>query len=248
MLKKLCMHMCLVVTLFSFVGCTSSNDVITEDNIGQNLIGQPTLTEEVIASAKIVDISDTSVLICPTQESHSIYGLIFMSNENLPETARVGDIIDIYFDGFLLESYPAQINNTNKIEVVSNDNDVIGLLLEPMIELYNKNVEIHNIQSIGVNTKSIEEIFKNDKEAFMYMVDWKVDLENAFNVYERDEIEEHADNELLFDFNLNEITENGFIFDIQSTFNIGETTSIYSYQDCQAIFTDGYIKGNEVIS
>ena len=33
---------------------------------------------------------------------------------------RVGDSIRIYYDGVMLESYPAQIINVNKIEIVEN--------------------------------------------------------------------------------------------------------------------------------
>lgn len=252
MLKKLVI---ILIVAGLFVGCSQTNSNSNED-LGQNLISENT-NEEVITRAKIVEIGETTALICAVDDENSIYSLITIGVDNLPENAIEGTIIDIYYDGYAMESYPAQISNIDKIEVVEQDCDLVGLFLALISELYYKNEDLIETNDIVLSLVTNEILTKGEKEALLYMVDWKLDDNRVYYVYEK----EVYNNDILYD-NDEEIMfyidsqkdETGIIFDIGILLPValeeyeGDFVLMNWYSSCQVIINDegyGYIHGTE---
>lgn len=251
MFKKLII---LFMVSIVFVSCGQTNS--TDENIGQNLISE-NLGEDVISRAKIVDIDENSVLLCGVDDENSIYSLTTMSVDNLPEDAQYGSIIDIYFDGLVMESYPARISNIEKIEVVEQDCDTVGLFIELIKDLYYKNEYLIQTNDIALVLITDDVLTRDEEMALLYMTVYEIDENISYNIYEK----EVLDNEIMYD-NDEEIVffidaikaETGIIFDIGMLLPVaieeyeGDFVLMDWYEDCQ-IITNGeeyqYIHGTE---
>ena len=72
--------------------------------------------------AKVLEVNEKSVLVEPLEgekellSSDKIY-VSFGKLAQIPEI-RVGDILQIHYDGMIQETYPAQINSTYAIDIV----------------------------------------------------------------------------------------------------------------------------------
>lgn len=246
MLKKL---IAMLITASLFVGCGGNTTDLGTELIDSENTG--------ISRAKIVDINENSVLLCGVEHENSIYSLTTMGVDELPEDAIFGSIIDIYFDGYVMESYPAQISNIDKIEVVEQEFDIVGLFIELIKDLYYKNDYLIETNEIGLALVTDEVLTKGEEYALLYMATYE--LEQNMPVYEK----EVHDNDIVYDndeeivFFIDSIkTETGIIFDVGVLLPVaveeyeGDFVLMNWYENCQIIingdeFEYEYIHGTE---
>lgn len=247
--------MVLIMMTILFVGC---NDNVTQEDLGQGLITNNKTTDEVVSRAKILDIYDNSVLMCGIEgEIETLYSLTTMNKENLPEDVKAGSIIDIYFDGLVMESYPARISNINKSEIVRQDGDFVGLFTKILKELNDKNNNYYQdvYKAIRIQTDTKDILSKDEKSGLTYVIDTKIDIANSFQVSNiEQDLEfgldtENTEEVLIFNITVNEIGEEGFTFDIGLSYP--DLKIINGYNSCRVNFNEGeleYIQGEEYIS
>lgn len=79
-------------------------------------------TEVAAFRAKVLEVHEKTVLVEPLEGEEELRSSdkIYISLRELEKTPeiRVGDILEIRYDGMIQETYPAQINGTYTIEVV----------------------------------------------------------------------------------------------------------------------------------
>lgn len=84
--------------------------------------------EQRTVQARITEIEDRSFLVAPVEGASELSSsdLFRVSITNMPPSPepQVGDIVEITYDGFILESYPAQFSNVHSIRVVSQENSL----------------------------------------------------------------------------------------------------------------------------
>ena len=84
--------------------------------------------EQRTVQARITEIEDASFLVTPVEGAWKLSSsdLFRVSIKNMPPSPepQVGDIVEITYDGFILESDPAQFSNVHSIRVVSQENSL----------------------------------------------------------------------------------------------------------------------------
>ncbi len=82
--------------------------------------------EQHTVQARITEAGDRSLLVAPVEGapelSSSDLFRVPITNLSLSPEPQVGDIVEITYDGFLLESYPAQFGTVYSMQVVSREN------------------------------------------------------------------------------------------------------------------------------
>ncbi|MCI8634086.1 MAG: transcriptional regulator [Eubacterium sp.] len=82
--------------------------------------------EQHTVQVRITEVEDNSLLVTPVEGSWELSSsdLFRVSIANMPSSPKpqVGDIWEITYDGFILESYPAQFGTVYSIRVVSQEN------------------------------------------------------------------------------------------------------------------------------
>lgn len=111
-MKKQLLLILIVSFILVFAACgTSGGEELEED-------GNGTATFQ----ATILEIYDGYYLIEPVEGSIELNSAdqitVPMENMNLSPEPKVGDVLEIEYDGSIAESYPAQITNVYNISVV----------------------------------------------------------------------------------------------------------------------------------
>jgi hypothetical protein len=166
--------------VFLFVGCSIKNDTIDNGNTTKN--SDATNNENAsegdsntIFKAEVIETGN-SLLIAPDQESNeykssdkisvSLNDAKFMNQDGeeiTKEDLKVGDIIEVTYNGVILESYPAQITAAN-IKVVDH-NLVIDGYLAIIDDLYQEDEALNSeIKKIAFDTTEWIELTDIEKE------------------------------------------------------------------------------------
>lgn len=256
MLKKLFITFVISILL---VSCNQTNsDENLVENSNENLISND-INEDVIIRGKIVDIYENLVLICGVEEENSINTLITIEADSLPEDATFGSIIDLHFNDSLsiMESYPAQLSKIDKIEIVRNDNDILGLFIQLINEIYARNENLIETNNIAFALITDDILTKGEEDALIYITGTQINDEILYNVYEKEVNDNNIiydnDNEVLF-FIDSQQNETGYIFDIGILLPVaveeyeGDFILNDWYSNCQIIIKDDgfdYIHGTE---
>ena len=82
--------------------------------------------EQRTVQARITEAEDHSFLVAPVEGASELSSSdlfrVPITNLSLSPEPQVGDIVEITYDGFLLESYPAQFGTVYSMQVVSREN------------------------------------------------------------------------------------------------------------------------------
>lgn len=158
----------LAVFVSLFTGCTQS---AAED--GNDL------KSKAVISAQIISASKDSLLV--TADS----GLYVVAlKENTPVTQDGNNVdkgklmpgmkVQIGFGGEVLETYPAQIPNTEAIKIISQDDDNVALYLEAAKHIFEeragKDFEKSEISTVALDVTKLSTLSKNEKNALEYVL------------------------------------------------------------------------------
>lgn len=114
MKRILALSLCLVMTVVLLVGCSRE--------------------EKCFFKAEIVEVGTTYVIVCPLDEysENRASDKISVSGMIGKDDVSVGDIIGIYYNGQIMESYPAQLGGISKIEIYDADGEIRTTVVERM--------------------------------------------------------------------------------------------------------------------
>lgn len=116
--------------------------------------------------AIVVKVYENSLGVMDIQNTKELYSVSFANDGNIG--FKQGQEVLIYFDGMIAQSYPAQIHNVNKIEIIKEKSDIA--IPDDVLQYYynsTKNVTI----SLTELTKTRVSLTINDKNENPYNYD-----------------------------------------------------------------------------
>ncbi|MBQ4099913.1 MAG: hypothetical protein IJC83_00015, partial [Oscillospiraceae bacterium] len=120
-------------------------------------------------NAKIIKFYENSMLVATTEPNQSA-DLVTVPYDNTGNL-KVGDEIKIIFDGYYMESYPAQIAKPNKILLLSRGDDLTGLYLNVITDLLAHDMALNeNCELIALDLDNALNLSSAEKSAIAQLV------------------------------------------------------------------------------
>lgn len=132
------------------------------------------LENQVSYTGKVIENRETSLLIASDATeglldvNFSFAKLIKKGEAVTAEDITPGTVVEVSFDGSILESYPGQIF-ASQIEVKSREDDLVSLYVGILKEVYENDEGLNgNISIIAVDLSKADNLTKGEKEAVLY--------------------------------------------------------------------------------
>lgn len=199
-------------------------------------------------TAEVVDFTESSILV--TDSEGGLYSV------GLPSRIKVaqGNIVEIEFDGTIMETYPAQLSNVTDVRISEQESNLLGMYLEAIDELMTIDAGLNSgIEMLVFDLTNEVNLNKGQRAALLYLCQNKYQVSAREGTFQ-DMVDEGLVTELYF--------EKGMIFTIESepidgkkfTFSMNKWRSgdgAYGVNECKASLKDGkwtYQMGAEWIS
>lgn len=120
-------------------------------------------------NAKIIKFYENSMLVATTEPNQSA-DLVTVPYDNTGNL-KVGDEVKIIFDGYYMESYPAQIAKPKQILLLSRGDDLTGLYLNVITDLLAHDMALNeNCELIALDLDMAENLTSAEKSAIAQLV------------------------------------------------------------------------------
>jgi hypothetical protein len=251
-MKKILTIIISLFLLLNIAACTASDQQGTDHNAAPSDTGA---IDNVILKAKVIDINESSALIA-NMDGNVNKADIYIINISDVEDVKAGSILEIEFDGTVMDSFPMQIGNISKITVKEQGEDIAGLYRTVVKDLFEVDPGLNdNIQRIAFDLSKVSNLKDTEKTALIYSLGNTFGLEAISGTFDELSEQGYIDKEnLYFETGILIIIEdtpienNGFTFDAHKW---RSGTGAYFYNDCEAIKTNNgwtYTIGSEAIS
>jgi len=262
-MNKLPYKLLIILMVFTLAGCAQS------PNKPGTRYGEPETPVEtnMIYTGKIARIFDNNLLISGAKEKADtvelftlpLKGLKLLDAKNKaldPSEIKAGMLVEIEYDGAILESYPMQFGHPKSLKVIENEGDLIGMFSSVIDDLYEVDPGLNSdIDKIALDLTELTVISNADKAALANIVG---------NIYQKEVIQGTLKtlqeqgyipkNELYFpDGILIKLSDTGMNMNAFS-FTASKWRSglsAYFYTDCDASYKNGtwsYTLGGDAIS
>jgi len=260
----------IIVTFMLLIGTAACSQAGMEPSghTGSDDTGSDTSADGYVTlTAKIMEIKGTSFLAANMAEDANdadIYWIhagdtevIGVSGEKLKSDAlKEGMLVDILYDGVIMESYPMQIGNIKSIRVKEEGDDLAGFYMTVINDLYETDPGLNDgIECMAFDLSGVSNITETEKTALVYRLGSFYEKEAIQGTY--DELSEQGyinkeklsfETGILFVIELSNVEHDGFTFDIRK-WRSGD--GAYYFNDCTAKKTNGswkYTIGSHMIS
>ncbi|WP_304508874.1 hypothetical protein [Anaerotignum sp.] len=262
-MKKYFCFAAFICCLFLYTGC--SNEKIKEPNSSDNsqvveTNHKPSIKSEETMIGKIIKIDSDSIFVADTEDEHGLYQI--SASEFADETSNlsVGDIVEIGFDGLILEIYPGIIANVDYIMFLEKGEDFVGLYHDIFMDLYETDSGLNSdIDYIALDLTKDKNLTPSEKNALLYLLWCDMLIETRLATYD----DLLAENLITINKNtgFSEL-ENGMLLKLESTKAEDENFTFtaekwrsslgaYYFNNCDAKKENGkwtYSIGQEMIS
>lgn len=262
-MKKLAYNLLIMLMILALAGCAES------PNRPGTGVGEPETPVEtnVIYTGKIARIIDDTLLIAGAKEkadtvelfSLPLKGLKLLDAKNKslePSDIKAGMLVEIEYDGVVLESYPMQFGNAKSLKVMENEGDLIGMFSSVIDDLYEVDPGLNSdIDKIALDLTEITVISNADKAALANIVGTiyqKEVIQGTFETLQEQGYipkgELYFPDGILIKLSDTGMNMNAFKF-LASKWRSG--LGAYFYTDCDASFRNGtwsYTLGGDAIS
>jgi hypothetical protein len=266
----------LALLLISGMGaCSQTNtdqpdSVGSNDNginkIGNNGSGTPTIAS-VTLPAKIMDINGTSFLAANMAKDAN-NGDIYWINSDKPDLTgasgsklksdalKVGMLVDIIYDGTVMESFPMGLGGVRSIQVKEGGDDIAGLYLSVIKDLYEVDEGLnYGIERMAFDFSGISNLTETEKTALVYRLGNSYGMETIRGTFDELREQGYIDKDklsfetgLLFTIKVSAAEKDRIIFDANK-WRGGDGADFYN--NCTAIKENGswtYTIGASAIS
>lgn len=252
-MKKTILAIYILTFALCFGGCT------TKESNSVDTITHPTSSENTtvpFVHGEVIKLYESTALIAEINKENSLY----MVGLNIPiynaDMIKTGDIVDIGYNGSVMETYPAQLGEPKFINVVDSKKSLVSFYEKVFLDLWNTDKGLNSdINVIAVDLSKVENLKEYEKNALLYVLWNNLGYETIDKTYEELCSEGYIDTENLY-------FENGILFSVETSdvtessfkFNASKWRSglgAYFFNDCQAEINDGklsYTIGSEAIS
>ncbi len=260
----------LIMTLILVIGvaaCSQANtepsDLIGSDDTGSGMLEAGSVT----LSARVMEIKGTSFLaanMASDANGADIYWIhvgetdvMGSSGAKLNSDAlKEGMLVDILYDGVVMDSYPMQIGNIMSIRVREEGDDLAGFYMSVINDLYETDPGLNDgIEHMAFDFSGISNLTEAEKTALVYRLGSFYEMEAIRGTFDELREQGYIDKEKLsFETGILFIIELSSTEADQFTFNIRKWRSgdgVYYFNDCTAIKTNGnwtYTIGSHMIS
>jgi hypothetical protein len=257
-MRRISIMLIILITVLSVAACSKP----AEPQVGDNSNGN-----NVTLKAKIIDINEASLLVANMAKDA---GPADIYKVNIGKTdikaadgsdaaitdLKTGMLIDIVFDGTVMESFPMQLGNIERLIIKSQGEDIAGLYKKVIDDLYQVDPGLNdNISILAFDFTKVTNITEAEKSALIYLIGNTYKMEAFAATYDElceqgyiDKDKLYFEKGLLFSIEDTAITNKSFIFNA-SKWRSG--LGAYFFHDCTATKTgDGwdYTIGAEMIS
>jgi len=168
--------------LFGLAACAGP------DKDGISGAGSPAAGEASLR-AKIITVSDGSLLIANMGEDASSADIYWIrpgeagirdadGKETDAASLRPGMLLDIAFDGAVMESFPAQLGRIFRIAVTGQGDDIAGLYGTVIDDLYKEDTAPQSgAERLAFDLTGVANLTETEKTALVYMLGSQYELE-----------------------------------------------------------------------
>jgi len=257
-MKRFSMMLLIFVIVLSMIACSQKSD---ESGFGDNNDFEATL------NAKIMDIDGETILLANMSKDaghadiyHAYVGGVEIKSADGKDAditaLKSGMIVDVVFDGTIMESFPMKLGNIKRVSIKSRDEDIAGLYKKVIDDLYEVDLGLNdNVSIFAFDFTKVTNLTEAEKTALIYIIGNNYKMEAFAATYEELYEQGYIDKDKLY-------FEKGLLFSIEDTALSGDSfkfnakkwrsgTGAYFFIDCIAKKTaDGwsYTIGAEMIS
>ena len=140
---------------------------------------------ESVARFKIVERSETGFLgIMLTEREDLCFvslgdGVCYDEAGNIitKDDLRPGMVVDVYWPGMILESWPGQIMGVTALQVVEQKDDLVGLYLQVLHDLWENDPALnHDVTRLGLDFSGLTNLSEGEVRALEYRFSCDVGL------------------------------------------------------------------------
>lgn len=220
-----------------------------------------------ILNAKIVDINETSLLVANVAKDASSSDIYQVNIENTHikdadgsdagiADLKPGMLIDIAFDGTIMESFPMRLGTISSVSIKSKGEDIAGLYKKVIDDLYAVDPGLnYNISILAFDFTKVTNLTETEKAALIYLIGNSYKMEAFASTYDELCEQGYIDKDKMY-------FEKGLLITIEDTaisnknfmFNASKWRSglgAYFFNDCTAAESGDswiYTIGAEMIS
>ena len=173
-MKRFSMMLLILIIAVSVVSCSQKPE--------ESRFGDSTDNFEAILNAKIMDIDGATILLASMAEDAGPTDIYQVNVENTDIKAADGSdafvadlkrsmLVDIVFDGTIMESFPMQLGNIEKLIIKSQGEDIAGLYKKVIDDLFQVDPGLNdNISILAFDFTKVTNITEAEKSALIYII------------------------------------------------------------------------------
>lgn len=261
-MKRLSAIVLIFALIMSLAACSNTQAGPGTENPGvTEPIGSQIPEADAVITGKITQLYDGSLLLAGSEP-----GLYMISTaldvydaSGQPgdvSVLKTGQIIEIGFSGAVMESYPLQLGGPVYIRINEQSDDLVGFYKSILADLWRVDEGLNSdISVLAFDLSKVTNLTDSEKSALVYVVSGEYGVEGISGTFDELAEQGYIDKEnlyfetgLLFEFELNEVTDDSFVFDV-TKWRSG--LGAYIFIDCKAVKEDNvwsYSVGSEAIS
>lgn len=246
---------------------TGRPDLADPGGIGSSAGSGASKAPSVILFAKVMEVNGASFLAANMAENANSADIYWINTDKSDikgasermlksDALKAGMLVDIIYDGTVMESFPMRLGEVESIYVREEGDDIAGFYMSVINNLYEVDPGLNSeIERIAFDFSGISNLTEVEKTALIYRLGNFYSLETVRGTF--DELCEQGyinkeklyfEKGLLFTVEVTASENNRFTFDAKKW---RSGTGAYFYNDCTAVKANGnwtYTVGSEAIS
>lgn len=174
-------------------GSTAGDDSAGADMGQDSALGQDTDT---VLLVKIMDKDGGSFLAASMDDGANGADIYMINAEKIKlfdkngGSADIGELktgmlVDIYYDGTVMESFPMQLGGIKHIQIREEGDDIAGLYMQVIKDLYKVDPGLNSdIERLAFNLNDVTNLTETEKTAFVHMAGNEFGLETLRGTFE----------------------------------------------------------------
>lgn len=264
-MKKPIIIILMLTLIFGITACSQTNTLQSDSDASGTSVAEP--ADTVTLTARIMESNGTSFLAANMAEGANgadIYSINAdktgvtdaSGNKAGSDVLKPGMLVDIIYDGIVMESFPMQLGNIKSIQIKDEGDDIAGLYATVIDDLYKVDPGLNgDIERIAFDLSGVQNLTETEKTALVYIIGNRYGLESIRGTYDElceqgyiDKDKLYFETGLLFTIEVSEAGTGQFTFDAKKW---RSGLGAYYFVDCTAKKTNGgwtYEIGSEAIS
>lgn len=251
----------LISSLIFCSGCTrdKSMDGFPPNNPSSETVYTSPKKSQQIITGKVIKIENEMILISDTM-GNGLYQINFPAYTGGISDINPGDLVEVGFDGMILEMYPAIVANPDYVILIEKGEDFVNFYCEILVDLFQTDPGLNSdISFIALDLTEDKNLSESEKKALLYLLWNATQIETRLATYDNllsenlvtiDSETKFAQisNGILMKLESSKADKNRFTFTAEKW---RSSLGAFWFTDCNAKKTNGqwsYTIGQEIIS